>query len=333
MKIEGGKFVVTGGVSLIGSHIGEQLLAAGASEVVLFDNYSLGSPDSLGDLAGDPRVKLVRGDILRVDELFDAFDGASGVFAVAGFLTLPLSQKPGLGLAVNVQGHANVLEACRYRGVKRVAFSSSIAVYGESTAETIEEPTALQWQTLQPATALYAASKVIGESLGTLYGRRHGIQSVSLRYSTVYGERQHYRGVNALFIIENYDRIVKGLRPLIPGDGGEVHDYIHVADVARANVMAMASDAAGGAYNIVTGIDTTLNDVVRTLLDVMSSKLEPEYADAASAVKSSSSRRLGLSRKRAEAALGWKPEVPLEEGIRRLVAWCQAQQPRVPVAA
>jgi UDP-glucose 4-epimerase len=333
MKIEGNKFVITGGVSLIGSHVSEHLLARGAREVVLFDNYSLGSPEAVEDILRDNRVKLVRGDILRVNELFDALDGAAGVFAVAGFLTLPLSQNPGLGLSVNVQGHVNVLEACRYRGVKRVVFSSSIAVYGEADVDAIDEATPLQWQTLQPATALYAASKIIGESLGGLYQRRHGIESVSLRYSTVYGERQHYRGVNALFIMENYERVARGERPVISGDGGEVHDYIHVGDVARANVMAMASEAPGGSFNVVTGADTTLNDVVRTLLKVMGSSLDPEYATAASAVKSSSSRRLNLSRDRVEAAIGWKPEVSLEEGIRRFVAWREAQRPRVPTAA
>jgi UDP-glucose 4-epimerase len=100
MQIPGGKFVVTGGASLIGSHVAEQLLSQGAREVVLLDNYALGSPDTVKSLLGDPRIKLVRGDILRINELYDAFEGCDGVFAIAGFLTLPLSQNPSLGLAV-----------------------------------------------------------------------------------------------------------------------------------------------------------------------------------------------------------------------------------------
>ena len=125
MKIKGGKFLITGGASMIGAHITEQLLAADAREVVLLDNFSLGSPEGISDLVQNPRVKLVRGDILRVNELFDGLEAVDGVFAAAGFLTLPLTQNPHLGVAVNVQGMMNVFEASRYRGVGKVIFSSS----------------------------------------------------------------------------------------------------------------------------------------------------------------------------------------------------------------
>jgi UDP-glucose 4-epimerase len=325
MKIEGGKFVVTGGVSLIGSHIAEQLLAAGAREVVLFDNYSLGTADLIGDLLGDKRVRIVRGDILRVNEMYDAFKGASGVFAAAAFLTLPLSQNPPLGLAVNVQGHANLLEACRYTGVGKVVFSSSVAIYGDPGAETIREDSALNLAPFSPAAALYSATKIIGENLGRLYHQKLGVQFVSLRYSTVYGERQHYRGVNALYIMENYDRIVKGERPTIPDDGREVHDYIHVSDVAAANVAAMASEVSGESINVCTGVATTLNDLVRTLLSVMGSKLEPEYRTDSKAVRASTATRMDFSITKAEKLLGWKPKVNLAEGVSRLVAWRRKQ--------
>ena len=131
MKITDGRFLITGGASLIGSHVAERLLEQGAREVVLLDNFALGTPETVRGLVGNPRIRLVRGDILRVNELYDALAGVDGVFAIAGFLTLPLSQNPSLGLAVNVDGQVNVFEACRYRGVKKVVFSSSVAVYGE----------------------------------------------------------------------------------------------------------------------------------------------------------------------------------------------------------
>lgn len=328
MKIEGGKFVVPGGVSLIGSHIAEQLLEAGAREVVLFDNYSLGSTDMIGELMADPRVKVVRGDILRVNEMYDAFQGATGVFAAAAFLTLPLSENPPLGLAVNVQGHANLLEACRYAGVRKVVFSSSVAIYGDPGAEPVAEDSALRLASFSPAAALYSATKIIGENLGKLYSQRHGIQFVSLRYSTVYGERQHYRGVNALYIMQNYDRIVRGERPTVPDDGREVHDYIHVADVAAANVAAMASDATGESFNICTGVATTLNDVVATLLRVMGSTLEAERRTDPKALRASTATQMDFDRSKAERVLGWTPKVDLAEGIGRLVAWRKAQDAR-----
>ncbi|MBV9565686.1 MAG: NAD-dependent epimerase/dehydratase family protein, partial [Bradyrhizobium sp.] len=321
-----GKFVITGGASLIGSHVAEHLLAQGAREVVLFDNYSLGSLDNVKDIVGDPRVKLVRGDILRINELYDAFDGTDGVFAVAGFLTLPLSQNPGLGLAVNVEGQVNIFEACRYRNVKRVVFSSSVATYGNPAPGLIEESTPSNFWTFGPAAALYGCTKVLGEQLCRLYSARHGIGAIALRYSTVYGERQHYRGVNALYIMENYDRIMRGERPQILDDGNEVHDYIHVADVARANVMAMASDVTAESFNVATGVATTLNRIVEILTEITGTELKPEYTTASgSQVRASATQQLDFSRAKIERMLGWTPEVPIEEGIRRLIAWRQRE--------
>ena len=146
MKIKGGKFLITGGASQIGAHITEQLLAADAREVVLFDNFSLGTPEGIDDLVRNPRVKFMRGDILRANELFDGLEGVNGVFAAAGFLTLPLTQNPNLGVAVNVQGMLNVFDACRYRNVEKVIFSSSIAVYGEPGDDIIDEIDALDME-------------------------------------------------------------------------------------------------------------------------------------------------------------------------------------------
>ncbi|HEX7856612.1 MAG TPA: NAD-dependent epimerase/dehydratase family protein [Sphingobium sp.] len=325
MQISGGRFVVTGGASLIGSHVADRLLAEGAREVILLDNFALGTPETVAHLNGDDRVKLVRGDILRINDLYDAFKGADGVFAIAGFLTLPLTQNPPLGLAVNVEGQVNVFEACRYAGVKKVIFSSSIAAYGEPEAGLIDESAPANLASFQPGAKLYSCTKLIGEALCQLYSARYGVDAVALRYSTVYGERQHYRGVNALYIIQNYDRIMRGERPQLTGDGSEVHDYVHVADVARANVMAMASEVTGEILNVVTGDQTTIKRIVEILLDITGSSLEPEYASGGGAVKSTSGTELDLSRAKIKAMLGWEPEVGIEAGLRRLIDWRAAQ--------
>jgi UDP-glucose 4-epimerase len=326
MKIAEGKFVVTGGASLIGSHVAEQLLSQGAREVVLLDNFSLGNPETVKSLVENPKVKLLRGDILRINELYDAFEGCDGVFAIAGFLTLPLSQNPSLGLAVNVEGQVNIFEACRYRRVKKVVFSSSVAVYGDPAPGLVDEQAPAQLSSFQPAAALYACTKLIGENLCKLYSAKHGIQAIALRYSTVYGERQHYRGVNALYIMENYDRIARGEAPVITGDGSEVHDYIHVADVARANVMAMASDVTAESFNVVTGVATSLNRLVEILLSITASKLKPVFKTGGGSVRSSATDQLDFSRAKIEKMLGWVPEVSIEEGIRRLLEWRKAQE-------
>ncbi|MCB2077270.1 MAG: NAD-dependent epimerase/dehydratase family protein [Novosphingobium sp.] len=325
MDIANGRFVITGGASLIGSHVADALLADGAREVILLDNFSLGTPQAVAHLEDDDRVRLVRGDILRVGELFDAFEGADGVFAIAGFLTLPLTQNPPLGLAVNVNGMVNVFEACRFAGVKKVVFSSSLAAIGEPGPEPITEESHSNLAAFQAGTKLYACSKLIGEALCQLYGAKHGVDGVALRYATVYGERQHYRGVNALYIIDNYERIARGERPRITGDGSEVHDYVHVADVARANVMAMASDVAGEVFNIGSGVSTDLNRLVDLIVKITGTDLEPEYVEAKGAVKSTSSSTIDFRIEKARDMLGWEPQVDIEAGLRRLIEWRKTQ--------
>ena len=324
MNIAGGRFVITGGASLIGSHVADALLSQDAKAVVLLDNFALGTPQTVGHLLADPRVKLVRGDILRISELYDAFAGADGVFAIAGFLTLPLTQNPPLGLAVNVDGQVNVFEAARYQGVKKVVFSSSIAAYGEPGSGVIDETAPANLASFQPGAVLYACTKLIGEALCKLYDAKHGVAAVALRYSTVYGERQHYRGVNALYIVENYDRIMRGERPRLPGDGSEVHDYIHVADVARANVMAMASEVSGETFNVASGAATTVKRLVELLLEITGSPLEPEYV-VGGGVKSTSGAQLDLSIRKIETMLGWTPQISFEQGLRRLIEWRKAE--------
>jgi len=324
-KIEGGKFVIAGGLSQIGSEITAHLLKAGAREVVLFDNFALGTADTVSGLMADPRVKLVRGDVLRTNELYDVFENAAGCFAVAGFLTLPLTLNPTLGLAVNVQGMLNICEASRYRGGVKVIFSSSVAVYGETEQDVTKETDPWMWSGQQPGAALYGGSKIIGENIGRLYSQRHGVPFVSLRYSSVYGERQHRRAVNSAYIVDTIDSIAKGERPVIPDDGSEVHDYIHIDDIARANLMAMASEVSGQSFNVATGVSTSLNELVAIILRQMGSDLKPEHRKIEGKIRATVSSTLKFSNARIAEQLGWRPAVPIDEGIRRIIEWTMAQ--------
>lgn len=320
-RIEGNKFVIAGGLSQIGSEITQHLLRGGAREVVLFDNFALGTMDTVSGVVSDPRVKFARGDILRTNELFDAFENAAGVFAVAGFLTLPLSLNPQLGLAVNVQGMLNICEASRYRGGVKVIFASSVAVYGETEEDVTTEKAPWVWSGQQPGAALYGGSKIIGENLGRLYHSRYGVPFVSLRYSSVYGERQHRRALNSAYIVDTIDSIRQGKRPVIPDDGSEVHDYIHIHDIARANVMAMESEASGESYNVATGVSTSLNELVGIILEQMGSDLKPEHKKIEGKIRATVSSTLKFSNAKIAQQLGWRPEISIEEGLRRIIAW------------
>ncbi len=319
-------YLITGGASLIGSHIADALLAAGAAEVRLLDNFSLGTPETIQHLLDKPQVKLIRGDILRLNELIDAAHGTDGVFALAGFLTLPMSQNPSLGVAVNTMGMVNTLEACRLAGVRRIIFSSSVSTYGSSTDDPMVEETPFGVAGLQPASALYGASKLMGEALCGQYAKLHGLEFNALRFSSVYGERQHWRAVNAVFIAEACEKARRGEAPVIIGDGTEVHDYIYVTDVADACLAGMVSAGHNHVLNICTGVDTTLTEVVRIVLDAHGrSDLAPEYREDRRAVKSMSLSRLNFSREKAEREIGWVPKLNADAGIRRYIAWRNAQ--------
>lgn len=320
-------YLITGGASLIGSHLADALLAGGAAEVRLLDNFALGTPETIAHLLAESRVKLIRGDVLRLNEVLEASKDADGIFALAGFLTIPMLQNPALGVQVNSLGLLNTLEAARFAGVRRVVFSSSVAAYGNAQAEVLQEDSATVTATLSPVSAVYGVSKLFGESLCRLYAQKYGLQFNALRFASVYGERQHARAVNANFIAETYERVRKGETPIIIGDGKEVHDYIYVTDIAAGCVAAMASDKHGLVMNLATGVDSSLTEVVHAVLRVCGSMLKPEYRSDTRVVRSAGGTHLGFSRKRAETAIGWVPRVSLEEGIRRYIRWLE-QQPR-----
>ena len=244
MHVAKGIYLITGGASLIGSHIADQLLADGAKEVRLLDNYSLGTPSTIAHLNDEPRIKRIKGDVMRMPDLLEAMQDVDGVFALAGYLTLPMAQDPLTGVSVNTLGMVNTLEACRFSGVRRVIFSSSVAVYGTPAQHPITEDAAYVSAGLQAPSLLYGASKLMGEALCARYARSFGLEFNSLRFASVYGERQHARAVNAVFVARVCDQVRRGAAPVIEGDGSEVHDYVYVTDVARACVLAMHSAVA-----------------------------------------------------------------------------------------
>lgn len=321
-----GIYLITGGASLIGSHIADILLAQGASEVRLLDNYSLGTPGTIAHLEGNPRVKRIRGDILRLPDLLDAMKGVDGVYALAGYLTLPMAQDPLAGISVNTIGMVNTLEACRFSGVRRVVFSSSVAAYGNAGDFPLTEKVGYVSEGLAPPSKLYGASKLMGEALCAHYSKAHGVQFNALRFGSVYGERQHARAVNAVFVAQVCDQVRRGERPVIQGDGSEVHDYVYVTDVARACVLAMHSESHGHALNVVTGVDTTHTQVAETAIRLCGrTDIQPVYQEDRRAVKSAASTRLGFSRELAAREIGWEPLVMVEEGMKKLLAWLQTQ--------
>jgi UDP-glucose 4-epimerase len=319
VEIAGQSFLIAGGYSLVGSHVADRLLEKGAAEVRLMDNGAVGSSDMVAHLRGNPRVRMIQGDVLRMEDLMAAAQGVAGLFHTAMFITIPLAARPVLGMDVNVRGVINMLEACRWQKVRKVVYSSSIATYGNQTEGPVRETASFNGVGLQPAMALYATAKLMGEALCALYAQNHGLEWVALRMSTVYGDRQHARGVNVVPIVEAYRSARRGEPPRIPGDGTEMHDYVYVGDVARAQVAAMEADVSGEAINVASGRPTSYNQAVQEVLDILGSDLKPAHVDDAGRVKSAHATAKSFDIGKAERLLGWRPEIGLGEGIRRLV--------------
>ncbi|CAN5475136.1 NAD-dependent epimerase/dehydratase family protein [soil metagenome] len=324
MQVQGSSFLITGGASLIGSHMTHLLLAQGAARVVLFDNFSLGQQALADSLARLERVEVVRGDILRLPDLIDAMTDMDGVFALAAYLTLPLSSNPALGVEVNTMGVVNVLEAARIAKAGKVVFASSIATYGANIEGRIDETREFGSAGLPAAFATYAATKLLAEHLGRLYVSKHGMDVAAARFSTVYGENQHARGVNALYILEAMTAVAQGKPPVLLGDGEEAHDYVYAGDAAQGCIDIMCKSAPGEVFNIASGVSTSVNEVVAMVLEEYGSELKPVRQQDTRSTKATSHARLDLSVDKAARQLSWHPQTDLRAGIHRLRTWMDA---------
>jgi UDP-glucose 4-epimerase len=301
--------LVTGGAGFIGSNLVDALLAAG-DEVAVVDDLSTGRRQNLdGALAaGAELTELDIREGAALSELF-AERRPEVVFHLAAQIDVRKSvADPAFDASINVGGTANVLEAARKAGVRRVVFSSTGgAIYGEGEGQELPLP---ENAPLAPE-APYGQSKFAGEGYLSLYERLYGLSGVSLRLGNVYGPRQDplgEAGVIAIFC----GRLRAGERPTVFGDGKQTRDYIYVGDVVAA-ILAAARSQATGAINVGTGIETDVLALAAQLRDLEGADgFEPEFAPA----RTGEVQRIAIDPARAERELGWRAETGLEEGLR-----------------
>lgn len=332
VPVKGSKLMVIGGASLVGSATVDEMLARGAAEVVIFDNLSFGGQPNIAHLEGNPKVKVVQGDILKLHQLLAATEGLDGIVHLAAYMTLNFDRDPWGGIDVNIRGVQNVLEACRANKVKKLIFSSSNAVYGYGPGVKGDLVEGVPFHTAgaPPAAILYGASKIMGEQLCRDAHRKHGQDYVVLRYSTVYGERQHYRAANALYIVETHDAIKRGERPKVIGDGSETKHFVYVGDLARANCMALESTSTDVAVNTSGPEPVTTLQLVTLVAelagrpDLTAELVEPDPTK----VRLTSGGAFEIVHKAAKDAIGWEPQVTMREGLGRLLAWRDAEAKR-----
>lgn len=306
MEVAGKKFLVTGGSGFVGSHLVDRLVDRDASEVVVFDMTM--RPENVAAARKRGNVALLEGDVTDVDSIRRAVDGVDGVFHMAVLPLGPTVEQPRLGLEVNVVGTFNVFEAAQQAGVAKVVFSSASSVYGD-TDDTMDETHPLGARTM------YGASKIAGEYFLRSFNDQHGLPYITLRYMNVYGPRQAGGLVMAVA-----RRILAGEAPKITGDGSQSFDFVHVADVASANVAAMASDVSGEEFNVGSGTEASAREIAEKLVAIVGSDVEVEYDPS---VRVLMRRRVGSNRK-AKELLGWEAEIGLDDGLRDTVEWIRA---------
>ena len=318
--LTGTRAVVTGGAGTIGSHVVDQLLDAGAGHVVVLDDFSRGQRANLAaalDRAPD-KVEIVEGDLRDVALVHRVTAGADVVFHLAALRITRCAAEPRVALEVLVDGTFNVIEAAVEAGVRKVVASSSASVYG--LAEEFPTP-----ETHHPYNndTFYGAAKAFNEGMLRSFKAMHDLDYVALRYFNVYGPRMDAHGKYTEVLIRWMERIEAGQPPLILGDGKQTMDFVHVADIARANILAAQADVTDTVYNIATGTETSLLELAEALQQVMGSTLAPEFGPARS-VNSVTRRLADIGA--AERDLGWKPTIGLHDGVADLVTWWRAHR-------
>jgi len=301
---------VTGGAGFIGSNLVDALVARG-DEVTVIDDLSTGRRENL-DQALAAGARLVEADVRDAGAMGDLAGDAEpeAVFHLAAQIDVRRSvADPAFDARINVEGTIAMLEAATSAGARRfVNTSTGGAIYGEGRVVPAPED-----HRVAPE-APYGQSKFAAEGYCELFNRLHGLSTVSLRYGNVYGPRQDplgEAGVVAIFC----GRLRAGQRPIVFGDGLQVRDYVHVADVVSANLAGAGSDATGP-FNIGTGRETTVLDLVEVLAPHATASFEPEHQPE----RPGEVRRIALDATRARDQLGWEPRVGLAEGIEQTLA-------------
>lgn len=326
MDIKGKTFLVIGGAGFIGSHLVDQLSQEDVEEIRIYDNFTRGSEENLAEALKDPRVKIFElgGELMHRDILDTAMRGVDGVFHLAALWLLHCYDYPRSAFEVNIGGTFNVLEAMLNNGVKKLVSSSSASVYGDALTEPMKEDHPYNNNNF------YGATKIAGEAMcHALYHRYRDTEKVfdycGLRYMNVYGPRQDYQGTYIAVIMKILDRLDQGLPPVVYGDGSQAYDFVYVGDCARANICAMKSGATDANYNVGTGIKTSIKELAERILKVTGSEKEVEYKPGGlTFVKN----RVGCPEK-AKAEIGFKAEVMLDEGLKRLIDWRDSHKAEV----
>jgi UDP-glucose 4-epimerase len=316
--MQGKRILITGGAGLIGSHIADLVAADAPAEIVVYDNFVRGRLENLAAAQAAAPVTIVTGDIRDIDLLAKTMGGIDIVFHQAAIRITQCAEDPRLAHDVLATGTFNVLEAAVAAKVKKLVAASSASVLGAADVF----PTTEQHHPYNNRT-IYGAAKTYNEALLRSFNEMYGLDYVALRYFNVYGPRMDVYGAYTEVLIRWMERIAAGLPPIIMGDGTQTMDFVHVRDIARANVLAAKSSASDAVFNVASGTETSLSDLARILLGVMGSSLTPIHEPARKV--NPVARRLASTEK-AEREIGFRSQISMEEGMADLVSWWRAER-------
>ena len=292
---------MTGGAGFIGSHVVDRLLDGGY-EVLVIDDLSTGDRANVAA----PAAELAELDICDETALSRrlAEFAPTAVCHLAAQASVTFSVRvPARDFEVNVRGTFNVCRAAADAGAPVVFASTGGALYGDGAP--LPTPEEHPPRPLSP----YGASKLAGESYVATWGRLHGLPNVVLRLGNVYGPRQNPHGEAGVVAIFS-ERLVRGERPTVYGDGKPTRDYVHVSDVASAFVTA-AEGGLAGTFNVGTGVETSVEELLRRLQEVAGTSLEPEYAP----LRAGELERSSLQPTLMADSLGWRAQVAVDDGL------------------
>jgi UDP-glucose 4-epimerase len=314
-SLTGKSILVTGGAGFIGSHIVDLLADESCRGVVVVDNFVRGAPENLASARPRANVSIVQGDIRHRDLMRDLIGAADIVFHLAALRITHCAAEPREAFDIMVDATFELAKMCADAAIEKVVYASSASIYGMADSF----PTSERHHSHEDRT-LYGAAKMFGE--GVL--RALAVPHIALRYFNVYGPRMDIHGHYTEVLVRWMERIDAGLPPVIFGDGMQTMDFIDVRDVARANLLAAKAEPADGAFNVASGVETSLLQLAEELARVMGRpRLTPEFKAARSV--NAVERRLADVEK-ARRILGFSSEIPLSEGLRDLVAWWRAQR-------
>jgi UDP-N-acetylglucosamine 4-epimerase len=303
------RFLVTGGAGFIGSNIAWRLLKAGHSVRVL-DNFSSGKEENLSfakQLGGSGVYELIRGDIRDKSTCDRSCEGIDYVLHQAALRSVPKSMRdPESYNEVNIGGTLNMLQAASKNKVKRFVFASSSSVYGDTARFPEREDF-----TPQPISP-YALTKLAGEHYCAFFQRHYGLPAVSLRYFNVFGPRQALDDEYAVVIPKFISCLLRGEAPPVFGTGRQSRDFTYIDNVVEANILAAANlKVEAGVFNIASGKDYSVLELVRTLNSLLGKTIEPAFLPLRPGDVFRTLADLGRSKK----LLGYNPRIDFLKGL------------------